>query len=196
MNESGNREPYSRLRLTRLGIDTYCEFIIYMNRDCHICRAEGFDVRSRVAVRLGSKIITATLNVVQTDLLSTEEASLSESAWRELDAEPGMQVELSHPEPLASESYLRKKVYGGRLGRDEIFAIIKDVSNSAYDDIQLAAFITTCAGDRLDMRETIDLTTAMVAVSERPTQYRDQPFSLDIYPLFAELIKPQLWERT
>ena len=87
MNESGNRASYSRLRLTRLGIDTYREFIIYMNRDCHICRAEGFEVRSRVAVRLGGKSITATLNVVQTDLLSTEEASLSESAWRELDAE-------------------------------------------------------------------------------------------------------------
>jgi len=169
MNASGNQTSYSRLRLTRLGIDTYREFIIYMNRDCHICRAEGFEVRSRVTVRLGGKSITATLNVVETDLLSTEEASLSESAWRELDAEPGMQVELSHPEPLASESYLRKKVYGGRLDRDEIFAIIKDVSNSAYDDIQLAAFVTACAGDRLDVRETIDLTAAMVAVGERLT---------------------------
>lgn len=174
MNESGNQKSHSRLRLTRLGIDTYREFVIYMNRDCHICRAEGFEVRSRIAVRLGGKTINATLNVVQTDLLSTEEVSLSESAWRELGAEPGLQAELSHPEPLASESYLRKKVYGGQLGRDEIFAIVRDVSGGAYDDIQLAAFVTACAGDRLDMRETIDLTSAMVAVGEKLTWGADR----------------------
>lgn len=167
MNEAVHLGSESRLRLKRLGIDTYREFVIYMNRDCHVCRAEGFEVRSRIAVRLGGKTVNATLNVVQSDLLSTEEASLSESAWRELGAEPGMVVELSHPEPLASESYLRKKVYGGRLGRDEISTIIKDVSNGAYDDIQLAAFVTACAGDRLDLRETIDLTAAMVDVGER-----------------------------
>ena len=167
MNQAGHQETDSRLRLTRLGIDTYREFVIYMNRDCHVCRAEGFEVRSRVAVKLGGKTINATLNVVQTDLLSTEEASLSESAWRALGAETGMTVELSHPEPLASESYLRKKVYGERLDRVEISTIIKDVSNGAYDDIQLAAFVTACAGDRLDIRETIDLTAAMVEVGEK-----------------------------
>lgn len=167
MHDSSDQKSHSYLRLTRLGIDTYREFVIYMNRDCHVCRAEGFEVRSRVAVRLNGKTINATLNVVQADLLSTEEVSLSESAWRALDAETGMTVELSHPEPLASESYLRKKVYGRRLDRDEIFTIVKDVADGAYDDIQLAAFVTACAGDRLDIRETIDLTAAMVEVGEK-----------------------------
>ena len=166
MNETRHQEAGSRLQLKRLGIDTYREFVIYMNRDCHVCRAEGFEVRSRIAVRLGSTNIIATLNVVQSDLLSTEEASLSESAWRELGAEPGMVIELSHPEPLASEGFLRKKVYGGRLGRGEFTAIIGDVASRKYDDIQLAAFVTASAGDRLDMQETIDLTAAMVEAGE------------------------------
>ena len=134
--------PHSRLRLKRLGIDTYREFVIYMNRDCHVCRAEGFEVRSRIAVRLGGKTINATLNVVQTDILSIEEAGLSESAWHALGAQPGIEIEVSHPEPLASDSYLRKKVYGGRLNGHELSTIVRDVSNGAYDDIQLAAFIT------------------------------------------------------
>jgi thymidine phosphorylase len=174
MHDSGDQKPHSHLRLTRLGIDTYREFVIYMNRDCHVCRAEGFEVRSRVAVRLGGKTINATLNVVQANILSTEEAGLSESAWRELGAEQGMVIEVSHPEPLASESYLRKKVYGGQLGRDEIFTIIRDVSGGAYDDIQLAAFVTACAGDRLDIRETVDLTAAMVEVGEKLSWGKDR----------------------
>ena len=167
MIDSGNQKPHFHLRLTRLGIDTYREFVVFMNRDCHVCRAEGFEVRSRIAVRFKGKTINATLNVVQSDLLSTEEASLSESAWRELGAEHGGEIEVSHPVPVASESYLREKVYGGLLGREEIFTIIKDVAASAYDDIQLAAFVTACAGDRLSIRETIDLTAAMVAVGEK-----------------------------
>jgi thymidine phosphorylase len=174
MNRVGHQDTDPRLRLRRLGIDTYRQFVIYMNRDCHVCRAEGFEVRSRVAVKLGGKTINATLNVVQTDLLSTDEASLSESAWWVLGAETGLTVELSHPEPLASESCLRKKVYGARLDRAEISTIIKDVSNGAYDDIQLAAFVTACAGNRLDIRETVDLTAAMVEVGEKLSWGKDR----------------------
>ncbi|MDP1702729.1 MAG: ATP-dependent metallopeptidase FtsH/Yme1/Tma family protein [Aestuariivirga sp.] len=46
---------------------------------------------------------------------------------------------------------------------------ILDPALNAYDDIQLAAFVTSCASDRLDMRETIDLTWAVVAVGEKLT---------------------------
>ena len=165
--QSNGQKRHSRLRLRRLGIDTYREYVIYMNRDCHVCRSEGFEVRSRVAVRLGGRAIIATLNVVQSAILSTEEASLSESAWHELRAESGSIVEISHPDPLASESFLRKKVYGGKLERAEISAIVRDVANGAYDDIQLAAFVTACAGDRLSVPETIDLTAAMVDAGEK-----------------------------
>lgn len=160
--QPGDQKPQSHLRLVRLGIDTYREYVIYMDRDCHVCRSEGFVVRSRVAVRLGARTIVATLNVVKSDILAVDEVGLSESAWTELRAEVGMIVEVSHPEPVASESYLRKKIYGARLDREELAGIIKDVANGAYDDIRLAAFVTACAGDRLTLPETIDLTVAMV----------------------------------
>mgnify|MGYP001367789564 FL=1 len=77
------------LKLKRLGIDTYQEAVIYMNRDCPVCRAEGFDAQSRVQVRLGERHIIATLNVVSAAMLHEHEAGLSESAWRALHAEEG-----------------------------------------------------------------------------------------------------------
>ena len=71
MREHGKRqskypmsEANSALRLRRLGIDTYREFVVYMNRDCEVCRSEGFEVRSRVGVKLNGRTIVATLNVV------------------------------------------------------------------------------------------------------------------------------------
>ena len=71
----------ARLTLVRLDIDTYREFVIYMNRDCPVCRSEGFVVRSRIDVRLGGRHIVATLNAVGPELLAEDQAGLSESAW-------------------------------------------------------------------------------------------------------------------
>src|SRR6185503_8891210 len=98
------------LRLRRLGIDTYQEAVVYMTRDCHVCRAEGFVAQSRVQVTLGVRHLIATVNVVSNSLLRNDEASLSESAWKTLGAQEGMRIQLSHPEPLESLSVLRAKV--------------------------------------------------------------------------------------
>ena len=68
------------LRLRPLGIGTHQEYVIYMRRDCHVCRAEGFEAQTRVAVALRDRRIIATLNVVHSDLLAAGEASLSTSA--------------------------------------------------------------------------------------------------------------------
>ena len=155
------------LRLRRLGIDTYDEPVIFMRADCHVCRSEGFESRSRVSVRLRDKSIIATLNIVTSDLLLDEEASLSESAWKLLEARDGDENTLSHPDPLESLSHVRAKVYGGRLDAAALTAIVRDVADRKYSDIHLSAFITACAGDRLDTRETIALTRAMVAAGER-----------------------------
>ncbi len=163
---SGFSNGPERLSLRRLGIDTYREFVVYMHRECEVCRSEGFAVRSRVAVRLNGRSIVATLNTVSDGLLGLHEASLSEAAWIALGAEEGQKVEFSHPQPLASDSYLRKKVYGGGLEAGEIEQIVREITGGLYDDIHLAAFVTACAGDRLDLAETVALTAAMVKVGE------------------------------
>lgn len=155
------------LRLRRLGIDTYQELVIYMRSDCHACRAEGFEARSRIKVSLGGRHILATLNTVLGNLLGSDEASLSESAWLALEAKPGDLVRVGHADPVGSESRLRAKVYGERLSWVDFRAIVDDVAAGAYSDLQLAAFATACAGDRLDAEETTWLTRAMADAGER-----------------------------
>ncbi len=161
------RHGTSTLRLRRLGIDTYDDPVIYMRADCPVCRSEGFEAHSRVSARLDGRGIIATLNIVRSGLLQADEAGLSESAWKLLDAREGDRVFLSHPEPVDSLGRVRAKIYGARLDEGAIHSIIRDVAARRYSDIQLAAFITACAGDRLDARETIALTRAMVAVGEQ-----------------------------
>ncbi len=157
----------SKLRLRRLGIDTYQEPVLYMHRDCPVCHSEGFEAQSRVEVALNGRTIVATLNVVSGDFLSPNEAGLSEAAWRLLQPHDGDEAVLRHPKPLDSLGHVRAKVYGRRLNGAAFDAVIADVAAGRYSDLQLAAFVTACAGNGLDLGETVALTRSMVNVGER-----------------------------
>jgi thymidine phosphorylase len=155
------------LTLRRLGIDTYQEAVIYMNRDCHVCRSEGFAAQSQVRVSHNGRQVIATLNTVASSLLADGEASLSENAWRALGAVEGARVEVGHMEPLESLAALRAKVYGNTVELSGWRGVVGDVVAGKYSDLHLAALVTACAGDRLSLAETVSLTRAMVEAGER-----------------------------
>jgi thymidine phosphorylase len=155
------------LAVRRLGIDTHQQAVIYMRSDCAVCRSEGLEAEARVEVRLGERSIVAILNVVTTDLLAPGEAGLSEAAWARLGAATGDVVSLSHAALLESLSHVRAKVYGHPLEAPAMSAVVRDVVAGRYSDIHLASFITACAAARLDRREMVALTRAMVDVGER-----------------------------
>lgn len=155
------------LRLVRAGIDTYQQPVVYMHRDCAICRAEGFSALTRVLIRCNGREMIATLNVVTGDWLTLEVAALSEAAWTALAPQADPWAHFSHPEPPASAPALRAKVFGQRLSDADFLTLMRDTAANRLSDIELAAFVTACAGERLDHAETIGLTRAMVSVGER-----------------------------
>jgi thymidine phosphorylase len=155
------------LRARRLGIDTHQEAILYVRRDCPVCRSEGFEAEARVAVQAGERSIIATLNVVSGDLLASGEAGLSEAAWARLDAVEGAELLLRHPAPLESLSFVRGKVYGRALDEGALRAIVIDVVAGRYSDIHLASFITACAARPLGRAEMVGLTRAMIETGDR-----------------------------
>lgn len=155
------------LRLTRIGIDTYRESVVYMHRDCAVCRAEGFESHSRVVVKANGRAIIATLNVLTSDRLASDVAGLSDAAWRRLGAEEGMQATFSHPVPPESASDLRAKIYGHRLVESQYERLLRDATAGLLSDIELAAFVAAGVGERIDTEETIALTRAMAAVGDR-----------------------------
>lgn len=157
----------STLRAWRTGIDTYQEPVIYMRRDCAVCRSEGFTTQARVQLSAGDRHIVATLSVVDGSWLSHGDAGLSESAWAGLQPEPGQLLSVSHAPPLDSLSHVRAKVYGHTLGDVEFRAVIGDIAAGRYSDLHLATFITACAGNRLSLAETISLTQAMISAGQR-----------------------------
>lgn len=157
----------SSLRLIRAGIDTYQQPVVYMHRDCTVCRAEGFTSLTRVRIHTSRHELVAILNVVIDDHLELDVASLSEAAWAALQPDPSERARFSHPEPAASTPALRAKVFGKSLSEAEFLLLMHDTVKNRLSDIELAAFVTACAGDRLSQDETTSLTKAMVAVGQR-----------------------------
>jgi thymidine phosphorylase len=140
---------------------------VYLHRRSEICRSEGFESETRIAVTAGSRTILATLNVITGPLLATDEAGLSESAWAQLGVTEGEAVTFAHPQPLESLRHVRAKIHGQRLEAAALTAIVNDIAAGRYSDINLASFLTACGGNRLDRQEMIDLTLAMVASGDQ-----------------------------
>ncbi|MBC2771107.1 MULTISPECIES: thymidine phosphorylase family protein [Alcaligenaceae] len=158
---------HTSLRVTRAGIDTYQQPIAYMHRDCEVCRSEGFVAMTRVRIQVGDRFLTATLNVVVNEQIALDEVALSEAAWNILEPDVDARATVRHPAPAASAGALRAKVFGARLDDAQYLTLVEDVVESRLSDLELAAFVSASAGERLDHGETTGLTRAMISVGQR-----------------------------
>jgi thymidine phosphorylase len=157
------------VRARRLGLDTHFEAIVFMHKDCPVCRSEGFSAHTRVLLSNGTRQVIATLYHVNSDLVGSDEAALSESAWKRLSLVEGDRITVSHPAPLDSLSHLRSRIYGSRLSEAAFRAIIKDIVDGKYSDIHISSFVTACSASALEHQEVLALTQAMVEAGDRMT---------------------------
>lgn len=155
------------LRMRRLGIDTCQENVAYLHADSEVCRSEGLGARARIEVWRGHQHIVATLNVVVAPLLAGDEIGLSEAAWLALDGEEGATVLVTHAPPTQSFAAVRSKIYGRPFAAGALDSVIADLCAGRYADIEVATFISACAGNRLDLAESVALTRAMLGAGQR-----------------------------
>ena len=141
-------ESSNTLIAVDIGIDTHQEPVVYMRSDCHICRSEGFTANSRVLVDDGNSQIIATINVVDEKVLKSGSAGLSKIAMQRLDIAAGAPISVSHAPVVTSLTAVRKKIFGHKLSDEEISEIVEDISAHQYSDIEIASFLSVCAGSR------------------------------------------------
>lgn len=152
----------------RYGIDTRSEAVVFMHRDCPVCRAEGFSAHSRVVLNApNGRHVVATLYQLSGDRIGTHDAALSDAAWKLLQVREGDILTVAHPEPLESLSYVRGRIFGARINENAMHAIMRDVVEGHYSGIHISSFLTACATQPLDRAEVLALTRAMIDVGER-----------------------------
>ena len=158
------------LKARRLGIDTYQELVVYLREDSHVCKSEGFESQSRVELHWNDRHLVATLNVVTASgfgALVADEAGLSEAAWRAFGGRDGDPVHLSHPAPVESFAHVRAKIFGHAFAGEALREIVADIREGHYSTVEMASFLTACAGSGMSPAETATLTQAMVAEGTR-----------------------------
>jgi len=161
--------PLHPVHARRLHLLTQDEAIVLMRSDCPICKSEGLAARARVQLRANGHEVVATLYQIESDLLASDEAGLSEAAWRRLAIADRDPIHVTQAPSLDSLAEVRRRIYGGRLGATALGEIIKDVVAGRYADVHLSAFLTACSAFPLDVREITHLTRAMVETGEQLT---------------------------
>lgn len=161
------RESDARLQVIEIGINTHQEPVVYMHKDCHICRSEGYSASTRLAIQSGSDVLIATLNIIDHEIVRPGQIGLSDIALERLAVRAGDRVTVSHAPYVRSLGLVRKKIYGNTLSDGDFLAIMRDVSEHNYRDIEIASFLSVCAGGRLSVDEIIGLTKSMVACGRK-----------------------------
>ena len=161
------------LRARRIGIHTQREPVVFMRRDCPLCRSEGLASRSQVIVRTGGREVTAILFQGAETFLDRDEIGLSDAAWELLNGREGELVSISHVQPLHSMEWVRGRIFGKAIGRSAFDEIIRDVVAGRYSDVQLSAFVTAGSSHPFSDDETAALTGAMANAGERLSWDRD-----------------------
>jgi thymidine phosphorylase len=155
------------LTARRIGLHTQHQPVVLLAADSPASRAEGLGPHAQVLLCKDGREVTATLYQVTSGLIGPGEAGLSEAAWTLLGVAEGDVVSVRHPPSLESFSSVRRRIYGQRLTRPEMTAIVGDVVGGRYMDAQLSAFLTACTAMPLDIDETAALTQAMAQAGER-----------------------------
>lgn len=162
-----NSHSSHRLRARRLGIDTHSETVVFMRKDCPVCRSEGFTSHNRIALSAGDRHVIATLYQVESALIGRDEAGLSDAAWIGLGLSEGDHITARHAPPVDSLSLVRGRIFGHPLDDAALHEIIPDIVGGRYSAIEISSFITACAANPMSHDEICGLTGAMVDAGER-----------------------------
>ena len=155
------------LRVRRLGLETQHEPIVLMHVGCPVARSEGFTARAQIELVAEGRSAIATLYQVRDGIVGPHEIGMSDAVWTRLQVPDGTPAIIRHPQPVASMSAVRAKLYGHRLEPDRIQEIIRDIVHERYSDVELAAFVSAFSSQPADLKEMVALTRAMVDVGDR-----------------------------
>ena len=140
--DAQNDRSRPRLKVRRVSLDTGRENAVVISRRSSALRPDVFRGFRRVELRVGGKVLLATLLITDEDaLVGPDEIGLSEPAFRRFAEPAGSHVTVSPAASPESLDAVRAKIQGRTLNPAEIEAIIDDLTHYRYSDMETAAFL-------------------------------------------------------
>lgn len=129
------------------------------------CAELGLRERDRVKLGLEGRTTVAIVTTSDTFLKKGEIGLLGGTA-KTIGSKDGDEIQVVAASKPESVEYIRRKMDGVELSTEEINTIIGDISSRSLSNIELSAYVTALYINGMNMRETVDLTKAMVAGGE------------------------------
>ena len=126
----------------------------------------GVTEGDRVSVRLKRSYIVATVQLTK-EIVERGYVGVTDLVAKELKISDGIEVEVYPVQKPRSIEFVKKKIYGEKLTRDEIYALISDVVKNTLNDVELAAFVIANQLAKMDLDEIEWMTRAMIETGDR-----------------------------
>ncbi len=129
--------------------------------------AQDMDIHGmdRIQINVDGRNITAIVDLTDT-FVNPGYIGLFYEVYSKINVEDGEVVSVHPVEKPASVRYIRKKMDGVKLTKDEIFQIIQDLMDEKLSDVEASSFVAAAYMRGLDEDETIALTEAIVNSGE------------------------------
>jgi AMP phosphorylase len=130
------------------------------------CMELGVREQDRVKIKHETKdTITAIVHTTDS-VVSPGEIGILGKTFTTLHAESGEEVDVLCTGRPESVDYIRRKMDGEELSTEEIRKLVGDIAARNLSNIEMAAYVTGLHINGMNLRETVDLTIAMVETGE------------------------------
>jgi len=147
---------------TRIPIKVGDKYIAVLNE--HTAHKLDLHASDRVLIKNGQKgEIRALLDITDNDEIRDTEIGLYGESWEKLKAKRGDKLTIRVAEKPISVMYIKDKLEGKTLTKEQIDEIIKDVVEDDLSDVEIAYFAGGCYTKGLNEEETVNLTKSIVA---------------------------------
>jgi AMP phosphorylase len=126
---------------------------------------EGINVYDRVTLKANTRRVTAIVEITKS-FIEPGCIGIYGNVQSELCVEDGEPVEVGLTEAPESIGFIRKKMKGSKLAKDEIETIVKDVMEGNLSDLELAGLLFAEQYEGFDINEVKSLTEAIVGSGE------------------------------
>jgi AMP phosphorylase len=147
------------LKIKLLDIEATDYPLVLMHKD----DAKFIGVRKlgRVNVKLGEEEFVAVVDLTE-KVVSKGEIGLYEYLCKKIDLSCSINAEVTLAPPPDSVHFIKKKLDGNTLAREEIHDIIQDTVENRLSDVELSAFVSAIYTRGLSNEEVINLINSMV----------------------------------
>ncbi|MDD1771607.1 MAG: AMP phosphorylase [Methanomassiliicoccales archaeon] len=151
-----------KLKARYIDVDTGDVSVLMHDFDC----AE-LGLREKDRVKVSHEGVTTVAIVTTSDtIIQKGEIGLLGATLKTIGSEDGELVDITAASKPESVEFIKKKMNGMELTTEEINTLIADISSRALSNIELSAYVTSLYIRGMNLRETVDLTKAMVAGGE------------------------------